>query len=637
MPNPIMNDMAAEVPVMPASDTPRPTMPAPAIGEAELKAAQDTLEKYKECKANYDARLIENEDWWKLQHWRNFKHGFGADKRVEDKRQAYNEKPVSAWLFNSIMNKHADAMDNFPMPAVLPRAKDDEAVAKMLSSVLPVVFDNCKFEATYSSNWWDKLKNGCANYGIFWNPKLENGIGDIDIRAIDMLNFYWEPGVQRIQDSKNVFFLTLKDNDVLEAEHPELKGKLRESGLSQKQYRYDDHVDTSHKSVVVDWYYKVNRGSGDILHYVQWVDDNILFASENDPRYADGFYAHGKYPFVLDPLYEEKGSPAAFGYIDVMRSPQEFVDRITGSIIDNATWAAKPRYFAKDNSSVNEDEFLDTTRQIVHTAGNVDDQNLRPIETKELSPNVLNVRQALIDELKETSGNRDFAQGSTTGGVNAASAISALIEAGSKGSRDMIKGAYRAYGEICELVIELIRQFYDEPRMFRITGENGTPEFIEFNNAGMQPVPTQEFGMEFVTKAPVFDVDVKAQKSSPYARAAQNELALQFYNLGFFNPQLTDQALAAIEMMEFDGKEKVRETIRKNGTLYEQLMQAQQTNLQLADLMAQQTGDTRILQALQQQMGMEPTAAPAGGNVSEPKKSLAERTQEAAANAASAR
>jgi hypothetical protein len=135
----------------------------------------------------------------------------------------------------------------------------------------------------------------------------------------------------------------------------------------------------------------------------------------------------------------------------------------------------------------------------------------------------------------------------------------------------------------------------------------------------------------------VYDINVKAQKSSPYSRAAQNELALQFYNLGFFNPQLTDQALAAIEMMEFDGKEKVRETIRKNGTLYEQLMQAQQTNLQLADLMAQQTGDTRILQALQQQMGMEPTAAPAGGNVSEPKKSMAERTQEAAANAASAR
>ena len=99
--------------------------------------------------------------------------------------------------------------------------------------------------------------------------------------------------------------------------------------------------------MVVDWYYKVNRGSGDILHYVQWVDDNILFASENDPRYADGFYAHGKYPFVLDPLFEEKGSPAAFGYIDVMRSPQEYIDRMTGNIIDNATWAAKPRYFAK--------------------------------------------------------------------------------------------------------------------------------------------------------------------------------------------------------------------------------------------------------------------------------------------------
>ena len=174
----------------------------------------------------------------------------------------------------------------------------------------------------------------------------------------------------------------------------------------------------------------------------------------------------------------------------------------------------------------------------------------------------------------------------------------------------MIKGSYRAFTEICNLVIELIRQFYDLPRTFRITGENGQPDYVEFNNAPMQAQQTTEFGMDFSTKEPIFDIKVKAQRANPYSRTAQNELALQFYNLGFFNPQLTDQALAAIDMMDFEGKEKVREMIRNNGTLYEQLQQAQQTAMQLAQVVAGLNGDTRPLMALQQQMGMTPDAAP---------------------------
>ena len=579
-----------------------------AFGDAELKAAQDRLERYKEGKANYDAKVIEGEDWWKLQHWQNFHHN---PRSFENKRQNYNAKPVSAWLFNSIMNKHADAMDNFPEPAVLPRSADDEGAAKTLSSILPVIMENCRFEQTYSSVWWDKLKNGVGVYGVFYNPTLLNGIGDVDIRPIDVLNLYWEPGIQNPQDSKDVFLLTLKDNDQLEAAHPELRGKLRESGLTQKQYHFDDHVDTSHKSVVVDLYYKTNKGGKDLLHYVQYVDDVILYASEDDPKYTDtGFYNHGKYPFVMDVLYEEKGTPAGFGFIDIMRNPQEFIDRLDGAILDNALWAAKPRYFGKDSMGINEEEFLDTNRQIVHTTGSPNEDNLRPIETKELSGNALAVLQAKIDELKETSGNRDFSQGSTTAGVTAASAIAALQEAGSKGSRDMIKGAYRAYTDICNLVIELVRQFYDLPRTFRITGENGQPEYIEFDNSGMQSQQISEYGMDFSTKEPIFDIKVKAQKSNPYSRTAQNELAIQFYQLGFFNPQMSDQALAAIDMMDFEGKERVRETVRNNGTLFEQLQQMTQTAMQLAQVVAGLNGDTRPLQALQMQQGIQPEAQP---------------------------
>ena len=105
--------------------------------------------------------------------------------------------------------------------------------------------------------------------------------------------------------------------------------------------------------------------------------------------------------------------------------------------------------------------------------------------------NSLSYRNSRIEELKEISGNRDLTQGGTTGGVTAASAIAALQEAGSKLSRDMLKSAYRAFAKQCYLIIELMRQFYDEQRVFRITGQRGESEFVPFSAQGLRAKPVQ--------------------------------------------------------------------------------------------------------------------------------------------------
>ena len=96
-------------------------------------------------------------------------------------------EPASAWLFNSIANKHADAMDNYPEPVILPREYNDKDEAKALSSILPVILERNDFEKTYSDAWWYKLKTGTACYGVFWNNRLEKGKGDSDIKQIASL------------------------------------------------------------------------------------------------------------------------------------------------------------------------------------------------------------------------------------------------------------------------------------------------------------------------------------------------------------------------------------------------------------------------------------------------------------------
>ena len=546
------------------------------IDSKAVREAQSILEKYKQGKEQLEQRIIENERWWKMRHWEiiNGKNGY---------KNIYDPQPVSAWLFNSIANKHADVMDNYPEPNVLPREESDTESAKVLSEILPVILEQRGFEDTYSNTWWYKLKMGTGVYGVFWNKTLENGAGDIDIKQIDLLNIFWEPGIKDIQDSQNVFVVSLVDNDVIRSTYgdviPELKTYKGAANSIVKKYIYDENIDTSEKSPVIDWYYKVENGGKTILHYCKFIGDIVLYASENEEAYRQtGYYNHGMYPFVFDTLFAEEGSPAGFGYIDVMKDTQLYIDKLNNNILKSSLVATKPRYFATDDCNVNVDEFCDMSKDIVHVAGRMDEGKLKKIEYDPIDSIYLSVLQMKVDELKETSGNTDFAQGSTTSGVTAASAIAALQEAGSKLSRDMIKTSYRKFVKINYLIIELIRQFYDEPRSFRIIGDNETVQFIEYTNAAIKEQNQGiDFGLDMGVRLPVFDIKITAQKNSPFSRVSQNELAKELYSMNFFNPQMTDQSLIALEMMNFEGKDQVIEKVMQNGTLYNTIMQMQDT------------------------------------------------------------
>lgn len=575
------------------------------IGKEAVQKANLILNKYKEGKANLERRIVDNEQWYKLRHW----------ECMRDAKQTI--QPTSAWLFNCIANKHADAMDNFPAPNVLPREESDKGEAQMLTSVIPVILDQCDFEQVYSDVMDYKLKTGTGVYGVFWDKSLLNGLGDISIKKIDLINLFWESGITDIQKSRNLFHVELADNDLLISQYPQLQGKLGKSTVDIAKYVYDDNVDTTDKSVVVDWYYKKNRNGKVVLHYCKYVNDVVLFATENDPNFSErGWYDHGKYPFVFDPLFKTEGTPAGFGYIDVGKDAQGYIDRGNQAIMQNMLANAKPRHFIRNDGSVNEQEYADMTKDFVHVDGNLGQDSILPVSGKPLNDIYVAVINNKIDELKETTGNRDISTGGTTSGVTAASAIAAMQEAGSKLSRDNNKASYRAFRGLCLMVIELIRQFYDLPRCFRIIGENGTAQYIQYSNSGIQPQEQgMAFGEDFGYRLPLFDIEVTAQKQSPYSKMSQNELALQFFGAGFFNPQLADQALACIDMMDFDRKEFVMQKIAQNGGMYQQIMMMQQQMMQLGAMVDQAHGNNEVTAGLAGQFGMQ-SPGMTGGNPS---------------------
>jgi len=283
--------------------------------------------------------------------------------------------------------------------------------------------------------------------------------------------------------------------------------------------------------------------------------------------------------------------PVGFGFVDICKDAQESIDLMNNAIEKNALFNTTPRYFYRGDGAINEEEFADPNKMLIHADINLGVDSLRVVDQTGLNGNYLNIVQDKINEMKETSGNRDTTNGSTTAGVTAASAIAAMQEQSGKTSRDMIKTTYRAHKEVVNFVIELIRQFYDMPRTFRILGEGGTVEYMSYSNEGLQPVNQGiEYGVDMGYRLPVFDIDVKAERQSPYSQLSQNEMAIQFYNSGFFNPEYCDQVLACIDMMEFPGKEEVRKKIADNGGMYQQIAMLQQQLLQASQIIDKTQG-----------------------------------------------
>ncbi len=509
------------------------------IGPEAVRRAQQTLQRYRAGKRNLENRILEAEQWYRLRHWECM--------RRSQKREV---EPVSGWLFNAIANKHASAMDNIPAPAILPREKGDEDVAKLLGAIVPAVLEHNDFEQVYSDMWDAKLRCGTGAYGVFWDSDAHAGLGEVAIRRIDVLSLYWEPGVGDIQNSRNLFYVQLAHKDALLERYPQLSGKL-DSAVDLPKYHFDEAVDTSDKVAVVDWYYKKSFHGRTALHYCKFVGDTVLFATENEPLYRDfGWYDHGLYPFLLDPLFRTEGTPCGFGYIDIGKSAQEYIDRGNQAIMMNLLSNARPRFFLRADGAVNREEYADMSRDFVTADGNLGADSIRPIEGKSLSDVYVRVINNKVDELKEVTGNRDISTGGAMGGVTAASAIAALQEAGSRLDRDANKASYRVFRRLVSMVIALIRQFYTAKRCFRIAGEDGVA-FLELAAGSL-------------ADAGEFDVSVAAQKASPYSRLSQNELALQFFSAGFFRPELASQALLCLDMMDFDRKDFVAQAIRQN-------------------------------------------------------------------------
>lgn len=478
-----------------------------------------------------------------------------------------NMKCDTSFIFSSIENAVADAAENYPMPNVLEREPYGADAADALSQLLPVLMKSSDFYRVYKKNARNKCKFGTAAYGVFYNDEKQN----VDIRSLNIPNILCDMHVDDIQDSSFLFITAMVENDVLKSEYPEHEGIFTGDASEETINGTNKLLD---RSEVCDCYYKKADGT---LHMMKLCHGKILEATEDMEGYEEGLYKHGKYPVVLDTLYQIPNCPFGFGMIDIGKGTQIEIDKLDAAITKNIMVNAAPRYMAKEGCGLKEDEMLDLEKAIVHYKTG-DGASIIPIEGKEVNQFYITHRENKKDELKEILANRDFQQGATSGGVTAASAIESLQQAGEKRSRSQLKDTYAAYKDVAYMVIELIRQFYYDERYYRTEDEYGHKSFIKFSNEIMTKAQYQPDGSWEYTPIE-FDIEVVPQRDNPYTREAQNNTILTIFSSAL--TQNLDMMIIALKNMSFDNKEKLISDIQdyqkqQQAAQAQQAVQAQQ-------------------------------------------------------------
>ena len=162
----------------------------PPVGRERIEELTRILQRYKTGKANLERRVVAAENWWKLRN--------SAEERKSSEGSG-GFQAASGWLHNVIVSKHADAMDAYPEPNILPREPGDRQEAWVLQKILPVILEQNEFEKTYSECMWQKLKTGTGVYRVGWDPEKAGGLGDIAIERVDLLKSSGSPasGISR--------------------------------------------------------------------------------------------------------------------------------------------------------------------------------------------------------------------------------------------------------------------------------------------------------------------------------------------------------------------------------------------------------------------------------------------------------
>jgi hypothetical protein len=202
-----------------------------------------------------------------------------------------------------------------------------------------------------------------------------------------------------------------------------------------------------------------------------------------------------------------------------------------------------------------------------------------PIPLQEIPSYVIQELERIKTDMDEISGQHEVSRGQTPPGVTAATAISYLQEQDDSKLSHTFDAVEECLEKVAYMTLNYVHQYWDTPRMVKITGEDGSFDVMAFQ------------GSELAGNT---DIRVEAGSSLPTSKAAKQAFIMDLMKMGFIDPT------KGLEVMEIGGINKIYEQVQVD------VRQAQRENLKMAQATAelmQQNEEEQLMQYVQSPQG----------------------------------
>jgi hypothetical protein len=474
-------------------------------------------------------------------------------------------------LKSTFNNCVADQMDNMPEAIMLPERADLQQQADDLTDLVRFVLMQNNWESVHRRRVEDFLGTGTAVVQVAWDPTMDYGKGGIAVLRWPVESFLWDPRAENIQDSRAVMKVSWHPLSWYAGHYPD-----KAANISSEDDLWDVGVPTSQEtSVSADepramlieyWYRLYDAKKKRYSINVAYLAGGALL------EVAENVYDHGMYPFIIDAYSTIEGMPVGDGMIQELVPMMRYINRYMKYIDTNLRMSSKGRMLINRNAGIDKAGLADWSQDIIE-ADRVDPEAMQWLQHAPFTGMITQMMLQMQTDLKMDSGQNQFTRGETAGGVTAASAISALQEAGSKITRLRTAVLNHGFKQIVEQILWLMAQFYTKEKVLMITGRQEQQREVRFSSEYL-------FGKRTATEPPPYTVQIQIQRRNPLRVQAQNELYIQAYSMAAQAQQVFPLKVL-FELLNVDGKDKIMPILEQVDIATQQMQQMSQAVQQL--------------------------------------------------------
>ena len=478
-------------------------------------------------------------------------------------------------LKSTINNCVADQIDNLPEAFLLPQRPELQAVAGEMTNVVKFIVEQNDGKEFFRRRDEDFMIAGTSVTQIMWDEDMDNGHGNVAMLNAPIESIVWDPMARDIQQGRALIKLTWYPLSWFAEHYPEQAAYIGDESNEHNNAGMPSTMaglvdETEGRAMLMEYWYR--RYNAKKRHYTINV---AYFAGGALLRKYEDVYAHGMYPFVFDVYSQIDGQPVGESMVSELAAMMRYINRYAHYIDVNVRYSAKARILSRKNNGINPRELADWSNNIIE-GDSVSQEDVRWLETKPLSSMASQQMLQFQSDMKMDSGQNQFSRGEVSGGVTAASAISALQEAGGKITRMRTNILSAGFKKIVEQILWLVSEFYTDERTALVVGEDFQPMPIMLNADHLMGERRKAGSLQ----PPPYTVSIQIQRSNPMRVQAQNDLFLQAYSMSAQSGQNFPLSVL-FEMLNVDGKDRILPILQRVEQTTQMMQQLQMQNEQL--------------------------------------------------------